>query len=72
MSQYILLFRGINVSGNDLLPIKTLVPLRENAGYNNIKRPYRANSPFRSGEKYRTAYCRRIWHQPADTGIKQG
>ena len=37
METYILLFRGINVGGKNLLPMKDLIALLEGAGYSNVK-----------------------------------
>lgn len=37
MNTYIALFRGINVGGNNILPMKELVTLLENIGLQNIK-----------------------------------
>ena len=37
METYILLFRGINVGGKNLLPMKDLIALLEGAGYPNVK-----------------------------------
>ena len=37
MKTYIVLFRGINVGGNNLLPMKELVALLEAHGYQNVK-----------------------------------
>ncbi len=36
MKTYIVLFRGINVGGNNLLPMKELVALLEGHGYQNV------------------------------------
>ncbi len=35
--KWIVLFRGINVGGNNILPMKALVVLLENIGYSNVK-----------------------------------
>ncbi len=37
MKTYIALFRGINVGGNNVLPMKDLVALLENIGSQNVK-----------------------------------
>ena len=37
MKTYVALFRGINVGGNNVLPMKTLVALLENIGSKNVK-----------------------------------
>jgi uncharacterized protein (DUF1697 family) len=37
MKTYIALFRGINVGGNSLLPMKALKPLLENLGLQNVR-----------------------------------
>jgi len=37
MKTYIVLFRGINVGGNNILPMKELVTLLEAHGYQNVK-----------------------------------
>lgn len=37
MKTYIALFRGINVGGNSLLPMKSLKPLLENLGLQNVR-----------------------------------
>ncbi len=36
MHKFILLFRGINVGGNNLLPMKELVPLLKQSGYESV------------------------------------
>ncbi|WP_286235821.1 DUF1697 domain-containing protein [Thalassotalea sediminis] len=36
MEKFVVLFRGINVGGNNLLPMKALVPLLEDNHYQNI------------------------------------
>lgn len=36
MKTFIVLFRGINVGGNNKLPMKLLVPLLENNGFTNV------------------------------------
>ena len=36
MEKYIVFFRGINVGGNNLLPMKVLVPLLEEAGFEKV------------------------------------
>ncbi len=37
MNTYIALFRGINVGGNNILPMKELVAILESLGYMNVK-----------------------------------
>ncbi|MBA6354187.1 DUF1697 domain-containing protein [Colwellia sp. BRX8-4] len=36
MQKFIVLFRGINVGGNNILPMKELVPLLEQSGYESV------------------------------------
>jgi len=52
MKTYIALFRGINVGGNSILPMKDLVSLLENLGCQKIKTYIQSgNAVFRSEEE---------------------
>lgn len=52
MKTYIALFRGINVGGNSLLPMKALKPLLENLGLQNVRTYIQSgNVVFQSGEE---------------------
>lgn len=50
MAQYIALFRGINVGGNSILPMKTLVAILEELGARGVKTYIQSgNAVFQSG-----------------------
>jgi uncharacterized protein (DUF1697 family) len=52
MNTYIALFRGINVGGNNSLPMKELVVLLENIGAKNVRTYIQSgNAVFQSAEK---------------------
>ncbi len=52
MTTWIALFRGINVGGNNLLPMKSLVALLEKLGYEDVATYIQSgNAVFRSSEK---------------------
>jgi uncharacterized protein (DUF1697 family) len=52
MKTYIALFRGINVGGNNVLPMKNLVALLENLGSQNVKTYIQSgNAVFQNEEK---------------------
>src|SRR5436853_3602573 len=52
MNTYIALFRGINVGGNNTLPMKELVAILEDTGARKVKTYIQSgNAVFQSGEK---------------------
>ena len=52
MKTYIALFRGINVGGTNVLPMKDLVALLENIGSQNVKTYIQSgNAVFQSEEE---------------------
>jgi uncharacterized protein (DUF1697 family) len=52
MNTYIALFRGINVGGNNMLPMKELVAILEDLGSRNVKTYIKSgNAVFMSKEK---------------------
>jgi uncharacterized protein (DUF1697 family) len=52
MKTYVAFFRGLNVGGNNILPMKDLVALLENIGSQNVKTYVQSgNAIFQSEEK---------------------
>jgi uncharacterized protein (DUF1697 family) len=52
MKTYVALFRGLNVGGNNILPMKELVALLENIGLQNVRTYIQSgNAIFQSEEK---------------------
>ncbi|MGI9050353.1 MAG: DUF1697 domain-containing protein [Rubrobacteraceae bacterium] len=61
MKTYIALFRGINVGGNNLLPMKDLVDIRESIGLRDVKTYIQSgNAVFQSEETDASLLSNRI------------
>ena len=61
MKTYIALFRGINVGGNNVLPMKDLVALLENLGSQNVKTYIQSgNAVFQNKEENASLLSNRI------------
>jgi uncharacterized protein (DUF1697 family) len=61
MKTYIALFRGINVGGNNVLPMKDLVALLENFGSQNVKTYIQSgNAVFQNKEENASLLSNRI------------
>src|ERR671917_2625607 len=61
MKTYIALFRGINVGGNNVLPMKELVALLENLGSQNVKTYIQSgNAVFQNEEEDASLLSNRI------------
>ena len=61
MKTYVALFRGINVGGNNVLPMKNLVALLENIGSKNVKTYIQSgNAVFEHEEENSSLLSRRI------------
>ncbi len=61
MKTYIALFRGINVGGNNVLPMKDLVALLENIGSQNVKTYIQSgNAVFQNKEENASLLSNRI------------
>lgn len=68
MNTYIALFRGINIGGHHLLPMKGLVELLHDMGCMNIKTYGQSgNVVFQSTKKQRNKFSRDIGHKISDT-----
>jgi uncharacterized protein (DUF1697 family) len=61
MKTYIALFRGINVGGKNVLPMKELIALLESLGFQNVKTYIQSgNAVFRSKEEDASGLSNRI------------
>ena len=61
MKTYIALFRGINVGGNNVLPMKDLVTLLQNIGSQNVKTYIQSgNAVFQNKEENASLLSNRI------------
>jgi uncharacterized protein (DUF1697 family) len=59
MQKYIALFRGINVGGNNILPMKELVPMLESMGAVDVKTYIQSgNVVFTSSQELAQSWCR--------------
>ena len=61
MTTYVALFRGINVGGNNILPMKVLVSLLQRIGMHNVKTYIQSgNAVFQSGDSDASKLAQKI------------
>ena len=60
MKTYIALFRGVNVGGNNLLPMKELVALLEKNGFQNVKTYIQSGNVVLKGKKVSSTELRTL------------